>query len=104
MSKRTFQTVEEMHARQPEEPEELPRYKANVNLFYSDLMDEYFPELSGVTFVKEGEETELYWPLRKYPDRIKLLTDMHAIEPVVKPKVYTPPVKPAKPQAVKEES
>lgn len=64
------------------EPDELPRYKALMNLCYGDIILDYFPDELGKVYCKEGEETVLYWPLRSYPDRIQLLISKNIIRPI----------------------
>lgn len=69
-----------------EEPQEgealpLPRYRALMPLCYSDLVrDIGLPELEGRQWCAPGEITALYWPLRRYPERVELLINMGAIE------------------------
>ena len=59
----------------------LPKYRALMNLVYGDLVvDIGLPELVGTIHAWAGDTTELYYPLRKYADRIALLINMGAIE------------------------
>lgn len=70
----------------------LPRYRALMPLVYGDLVaDVGFPELVGTPMCRAGEITELYWPLRKYEDRIALLKQVGAIEEIAIPKSMQKP-------------
>lgn len=78
------QTVEALFEAQDGESTPLPRYRVNRNLVFSDLIAEAgFPEKQGQPFAVEGDITTLYWPLRRYADRVQLLIVLGAITPVV---------------------
>jgi len=98
-----FKDISDLHKPQPTETTPLPQYRATISLCYGDLIAEYFPQSLGEIFCKQGEVTELYWPLRSYPDRIELLIEKGFIERVQQPKVYIPEEKPTKAKATIEE-
>jgi hypothetical protein len=72
------------------ESEPLPRYivagdvvKGDGGLCFGDLVERTaYPELKGMNYAAPGEETTLYYPLRRYSDRVQLLIEMGAIIPV----------------------
>lgn len=82
-NKPTVSTVEALFEPQEGETTPLPRYRANHNLVFGDLIVEFFPDQLLKPFAREGEITTLYWPLRRYPDRVQLLIVLGAITPVV---------------------
>lgn len=71
----------------------LPQYRALENLCYSDLIADKDPKLVGVIFAWQGEVTELYPELRRWPDRIQILINMGAIELIPEAPVMPKPVK-----------
>jgi len=59
----------------------LPQYRALMPLCYGDLVrDIGLPELEGKVWCNAGDITALYWPLRRYTERVELLINMGAIE------------------------
>lgn len=77
----SHETVDDFLNLNEGESEPLPRYRANANLAMSpDLVEPINAGFSGYLYCRAGDITELYWPLRKYPDRINLLIGLGAIE------------------------
>ena len=84
--------IKDYGAAQEGEALPLPRYRALMELVYGDLIaDAGAPELVGSLLCAKGDITELYWPLRKYEDRIALLKAAGAIEDVPIPKSIQKP-------------
>lgn len=75
-------TVEGLFAPQEGEQTPLPKYRANHSLVFGDLIADTFPEAVGTVFAQEGDITELYYPVRAYPDRVQRLIDLGAITPI----------------------
>lgn len=85
-------TIDDYIAPQADEKQPLPIYRALMNLHYSDLVREIgLPEMAGVLHTMQGDTTTLYWPLRKYKERIEILKRMGAIEEIIQPKIVTVP-------------
>lgn len=77
----TYETLDDFTKLHEGETEPLPKYRANGNLAMSpDLVEPLNASFSGFLYCREGDVTELYWPLRKYPERINLLIGLGAIE------------------------
>ncbi len=75
-------TVEALLEAQEGEFLPLPKYRANENLAFSDLIVEDFPEAVGQVFARQGEITALYSHLRALPDRIQFLVELGVITPM----------------------
>ena len=87
-------TIDDYIAPQPDEKQPLPIYRALMNLHYSDLVREIgLPEVEGQIHTLKGDTTTLYWPLRKYKDRLAILKQVGAIEEIPQPKIVSVPEK-----------
>lgn len=62
------------------------KWRALIDLAYSDII----PEMAGKPLAKAGDITELYPELLEFPDRLKLLEDLHFIEPVPETAIVKP--------------
>jgi hypothetical protein len=72
-----------------ERPEKVKKYRALATLIYSELV----PALDRQVLARPGDITELYPELTRYPDRVKLLIDLGAIEEVPDVEIIRPIVK-----------
>lgn len=85
-----MKTFQDFVAPQPGEATPLPVYRALENLHLSgDMWKEMGlpPEEAGKIHTWRGDTTTLFWPLRKYKDRIELLIQVGAIERIVLPTI-----------------